>query len=171
MSTCLSNMFTQHIQNLEMQNAFIISEPEFMVWHSVHFTSIQFDNRLRAIPINESIIRCIATHVAALPSVPRGIITYIGQSPYTSSPHLFISRFLQLITKYKLNRLPLNPFMNILKFTVSQNWIVNGLFFSWQIIFKTTKFTQIHKHFHACMPLRQLIQLLISYSFDISQNW
>ena len=31
-STCLSNMFTQYIQNLEIYNAFIISEPEFTVW-------------------------------------------------------------------------------------------------------------------------------------------
>ena len=29
--TCLSNMFTQYIQNLEIYNAFIISEPEFTV--------------------------------------------------------------------------------------------------------------------------------------------
>ncbi len=29
--TCLSNMFTHYIKNLEIYNAFIISEPEFTV--------------------------------------------------------------------------------------------------------------------------------------------
>ena len=31
-SSSLSNMFTHYIQNLEIYNAFIISEPEFTVW-------------------------------------------------------------------------------------------------------------------------------------------
>ena len=38
-STILSNMFTYHIQNLEIYNAFIISEPEFTVWSNLILTA------------------------------------------------------------------------------------------------------------------------------------
>ena len=43
-STILSNMFTYYIQNLEIYNAFIISEPEFTVcglqWFTVVYTVV-----------------------------------------------------------------------------------------------------------------------------------
>ena len=41
-STCFSNIFTHYIQNLEIYNAFIISEPEFTVCYEITLVHLSY---------------------------------------------------------------------------------------------------------------------------------